>query len=384
MLSQYVYIILIFAMTLHEPCVDAPAETINPNNIIQRVPISARDHCILVPILIDNKSHLFILDTGADHTLFDMRLKVGQFRGEVFVEAPHGMRKIKTYDAPESKLGDLDIRFNSPIGKVDLKEFREAFDVEIEGILGMDFLGQHILHIDFDRGELFLMKAADSRDMEKIPLDWEFDQRPTITAFVGDNKRTMIIDTGHLGPSSISLEKNDAQALCAKGVLEALSEEERLDFVAKYRTKLYRGRILALGGFAVRNIIITENGSSATLGLGFWSRFAVTFDFPNKTLYLRKGKKFDRADRWNDTGLHFINKRNKIVLSAVDRDSRGARAGLQPSDVILEISGVPLKGLSVMGFNEILCREEEMSCVYRRGELERGVIIRSRSALKAK
>ena len=58
--------------------------------------------------------------------------------------------------------------------------------------------------------------------------------------------------------------------------------------------RLFQGGALNIGGFAVRAPIFHESYGVTPnrLGLAFWSRFVVTFDFPERKVYLRKSSTF--------------------------------------------------------------------------------------------
>ena len=106
------------------------------------------------------------------------------------------------------------------------------------------------------------------------------------------------------------------------------------------------------------------------LSLGFWSRFAVTFDFPGRKLYIRKSAKFDRPDRWNSTGLHLWKKGDSIEVCAVDADSPAARAGLNKGDRFIELNGRNAGRIGLFEVRRRICNGGELTCVVRRDSKE--------------
>jgi len=69
---------------------------------------------------------------------------------------------------------------------------------------------------------------------------------------------------------------------------------------------------------------IYETGPSA-LGIGFFRRHHVTFDFPNQMLYLRPAKQFDIQEEYDMSGLHLLRVEGKTVVYSLDADSQRQR-----------------------------------------------------------
>ena len=103
------------------------------------------------------------------------------------------------YNAPEATVGSLPLGVDAVLG-VDLKKIREVSGLPIEGVLGMDFLSRYIVHIDFDRGKLLLLKSVPKDAGETLPLVSEDGKIPEIDVWVSiERKIRFTIDTGSIG-----------------------------------------------------------------------------------------------------------------------------------------------------------------------------------------
>ena len=94
---------------------------------------------------------------------------------------------------------------------------------------------------------------------------------------------------------------------------------------------------LSVGPFEHRNLIFGRGPLSA-LGLTFWARHAVTFDFPNSKVYLEKGKAFNRIDEVDMSGLHLLRISGEIVVHSLDQNSPAQEAGIIAGDIILKVN----------------------------------------------
>jgi S1-C subfamily serine protease len=134
---------------------------------------------------------------------------------------------------------------------------------------------------------------------------------------------------------------------------------------------LLRGKRVALGGFTVDRPIFTESPTGSTMGLGFLSRFVVTFDFPGRRIHLRKGRGYERPDLRNRSGLSLRPRGEAVVIERVSKESPGSLAGIQAGDVLLTLGGLRADEASLFKLREALGQEGPLACSVRRGPEER-------------
>lgn len=112
------------------------------------------DDFLLVPVRIGAKEYPFVLDTGCTVSVFDASFRpcLGQRIGtETMHDAAGKSMTIDLYSAPDARVGSLPME-KHPIACLDLTKMREAAGRDIYGFLGMDFLKDRIIAIDFDKG----------------------------------------------------------------------------------------------------------------------------------------------------------------------------------------------------------------------------------------
>jgi hypothetical protein len=204
-----------------------------------------------------------------------------------------GVMSIETFHAPEALLGGLSLRTEGPVACIDLSAYRETVRAtsgrDVHGIIGMDFLRNYRLHLDFDRGIVSVLepRRGDAHHDWGKPLDIEFKAKgiPTVLAGLPDGTRaSFVVDTGEAATGDLRGE-----------IYESL---QRVGHVAERRQvscatgsgfhELEEGVVasLTLGPHRHEKLPMfrsTWNG----LGLAYLSRFNVLLDFPQQRLYLQ-------------------------------------------------------------------------------------------------
>ncbi|HEV3168680.1 MAG TPA: hypothetical protein VGZ22_32045 [Isosphaeraceae bacterium] len=335
--------------------------------ILERFAVASGGDALLLPVHFGGKDHLFFVDSGCARTAIDLSLLPGKPRGSSKALTLNGRVEVEVYDPPAATVGRLPLHVGEVSG-LDLNWAREVWGRPVEGILGMDFLGDYVLRVDFDEGELLLLKSAPMGAGNVVPFAWEPGKLPIVVAELSNMEKTpFVIDTGLTGSGSGALGALTLKAQVRTGDSRELGSDLAETAGGRYMARVYRGSHLALGGFAVEDPIFKETRMVNVLGLGFWSRFTVTFDFPERRAYLRKGKGYDRADAWNATGLRLRSKRGMVTIDAVDEGSPGARAGVLPSDVLLELDGLRADKTGMFELKSALCKAGPLGCVLSRG-----------------
>jgi hypothetical protein len=274
---------------------------------------------------------------------------------------------FKKYRSPEASIGLMPLGLDAVLG-VNLKSFREASGYPIEGILGMDFMGRCVVRIDFDRGELLLLKSVPKDSGEVVPIRWNQEEWPTLDAWISPQQKVeFLIDTGRISRNSGEMEGG---LLRQNGDFKKVGSTLMETVSGTHTSLVFRGRLVAIGGFSVPEPIFNESPTLCLLGLGFWSRFVVTFDFPNRNMYLRKGKEYLRPDLRDLSGLHLLKRNGAVVIDSVDRVSPGASEGIQTGDVLVTLSNKRADETTLFEIRKVLSQSGPLGCSLRRGSQE--------------
>ncbi len=81
---------------------------------------------------------------------------------------------------------------------MDLKKAGETLgSAKFGGILGLDFLARHVVHIDFDRGELLFLKSVPEGAGDRVLMHENAEGRMEVSGFLtGGELARFVIDTG--------------------------------------------------------------------------------------------------------------------------------------------------------------------------------------------
>jgi hypothetical protein len=347
--------------------------------VLERFAVAKNGDGLMVPVRVGKRDYLFEVDTGATITVFDVSIPLGEPVDVVSVDGAEGKVLVKLYHPPEARVGRSSLGPLDAVAGMDLSSLREVLGRPIRGILGMDFLGRYVVHIDIERGELLLLKSAPNDAGVELPISWAPGDHPFVVGEAGAGERvSFVIDTGATGLDSGSLGVGEIQSLVRKGQFREIADVMHETISGTNSRKLFQGRLLSLGDFAVPSPIFSESFGwpPNKLGMRFWSRFVATFDFPGHKVYVRKSARFTSPDRWNATGLHLWKRRDSIEVCYVDPDSPAARAGLKKGDLLVELNELIADKSCLFDLRDALCNGDQWTCVVRRDSQVRPLNIR--------
>ena len=100
--------------------------------------------------------------------------------------------------------------------------------------------------------------------------------------------------------------------------------------------------VVTLEGLNYTNLhatLIPNPDDVSHVGLGFFRRHNVIFDFPDRQLYLEPGKRFLRPDTEDESGLHLLRQGEATLVFSVDEESPAFGKGIRPKDEVVTING---------------------------------------------
>ena len=304
-------------------------------------PIGGGCGAIVIPVNIQGQEYLFVLDTGSSHTTFDASLRgiLGKPKRTVKAGTLTNPMIVQTFESPTVRIGPFSLQKRSEIACLDLTMFSMIDGRKISGFLGMDFLKNCIIQIDFDKGLLTFFKH-DEVDTSSFDQQFDFNYNsqglPQIKGRILDEINIdFVIDGGNLSTGDLYhetfeklIEKKDIQ------VSETLAATPS----GSQKMRQMRIKSLKVGAFNYKDLIFEESNQSS-LGLEFLSRHFVILDFPNKVMYLKKGEQFDKIDESGMSGLALLLISDKLTVHSVSRESAAEKAGILAGDIIHKIEG---------------------------------------------
>ncbi len=295
---------------------------------------------ILLPVRLRDRQLLCLLDTGASMSAVDDSLKgdLGAVTGTRLLQTPAGLKRVEVFNWPEMTLGGRSLKSERPIACLSLADARRATNEEILGVIGMDVLRKHRLQIDFDRGILrFLESLPSTLELgEKLPIEFSRDGPPFIPGSVGNEPtEQFLIDTGAQGNS---LDADLFDRLLSQGAIRLGKSSVSVTIAGD--VKRDRGEVsdFSVGPFGQSTLRFTRLNINS-LGIRYFSRFLVTFDFPGKAVYLRKGAHYRKTEPRATSGLTLNWIDGKAVVNSVRKQGPAEDAGIRPGDVLISVDG---------------------------------------------
>lgn len=259
--------------------------------------VGPEDRLILTLRLSDGQAVPCLVDTGTSITTFDRSLRglLGRrLRTErVWSLSALGSERAGVYAAPKLYLGDVPLVTGPAVlAGHDIWNTNDPQPHKI--ILGMDCLSHYCIQLDFEEHR---MRFLDSNTLNREELGFAF---PLIVTgdvvgvplvemqWAANGTMRFMVDTA-FPYSDITLPP----ALLRPAVQShaAIGTDVCLTFTSDTANQVFRFPTAALGSETYRDLLTAElkvkGHFDGFLGLPFLTRHKVTFDFPNRTMYLK-------------------------------------------------------------------------------------------------
>jgi predicted aspartyl protease len=340
---------------------DVGAEIIEPDNILEEFDIAGNGDHILVPVTIGGKKVQFLVDTGSTYCVVDIGLRSNLIRTET-TTAVNGVKRFEVYQLCDVYVGESRLPVTGETVCLEVAKLCEGVGDDVQGILGMNFLGRHVIHIDFDAGKLFILKTSPKLRHGAFRLGYR-SQCPTLDVeiFRGGGV-PFLVDTGMSGGCAAMIQEWTREILLHQGRLVPLKQLGTLMTIdGEERQREARLDRLCVGQYEHTHVLIGVDASDNLLGLQYLLRYTVTFDFPSDLVYLFPGKRFAQPTLYNMSGMRLARAGNDTLVEKVFHDSPATAAGIRAADRLLLIDGKCTSELSLSEVCEQL--RDEGRCV---------------------
>ncbi|MGD0899076.1 MAG: PDZ domain-containing protein [Thermoguttaceae bacterium] len=355
-------ILAAWARSLAPASASEPAEATSKAAVRASFKFDPEDEILSVPVHVGTQDYRFVLDTGMSFGCFDVSLRshLGPCVGSTRVVVPTGDEvKLELYTPPNARIGSLPLT-GHPVLCNDLAPIREASGHGLYGFVGMDFLKDRTIAIDFDEGRLDVLPPGTEGDPkwgEKIPFEYNANGIMLVSVTVGKDVRTPFeVDTGDTGTGR--LDYSLFSRLAGSHELRVTGDTDTMTLPGVGSPRVARLSHLSLGPFRHENLRFASSKQNA-LGLKYLSRYRVTIDFPNQRLYLAKGKRFSDHDRGSTCGLSLLFKPGALAVEKVDEKGPAQLAGVLAGDVITHLCGKPISALKPSEISRLLKAEDK-------------------------
>jgi len=331
-------LLLVVVFSAASSAEEAPSG-IEPSLIIEQFEIFNDGDLVLVPVKVFGKTRTFMVDTCSSYQVYDKTLRplLGTPRKTKTANTATGKSAVEVFDAPAATLGGLDLRTEWPVACFDFATLRLASGHEVEGVVGMAFLHQFIVQFDFEAGKLIFLREVPKNAGRRIVFAWK-NATPRIRGQVqGAKAEYFAIDTGCVGPGCVGSEL--FESLVKQGAATATGNSLILGVFGKAKVRDGYIEGISLANVTLSKVPITalQDGHSNVLGLQFWTRFTLTFDFPHQVVFLKPNRNFGQPFLDDIDGMTFIRKDGLTVVQSLESSGPAAKAGIQKGDRLLEI-----------------------------------------------
>jgi hypothetical protein len=247
----------------------------------------------------------------------------------------------------------------------------------------MDFLAKYAIQIDFDRGRIAFLRSGVRASGLRLPLQLAARSAIIPCVMVQLDKgisEWFQVDTGWAHFTSGSLERDTFRAVERGGLLTPAGRTKGYTAGGTLRSDIGRLQRMKLGPFEHHGLYFVQGraGLPPTLGLGFWERYHVTFDFQARAVYLRKSRRHSVSDYSPDgSGLTVFLRKGLAIVEDIEMGSPAAKAGIRKGDEVISIAGRKAAGANLIVLRRLFCGERRtVRLVVRRGEEKREVALR--------
>jgi len=318
------------------------AERPGRHDVLAEFDVPGDGDVLLVPLAVGDRRFRAEIDTGTNLNYYDASLRelLGPARGSTVVRGALGDVSYELRDAPRAFVGALPVKGDDVAVDPELRErIADAGHMDVRCILGMDFLKDYVLRIDFDAGKLQFLRSAGPDPGLALPMQFDSGQLPVVTVRLGNGRLAakFILDTGNEDNGGALIDSAIFNRLSKAGDLVPLgtADVRALSIRATARFGQLQTKF-ELGPFWHEGLMVTETKLNA-LSLSYLSRFTVTIDFPNKVLYLKTGRRFAAPLSDNRSGMQLKRKGALTVVATVDPETLAADLGIMPGDIVLSV-----------------------------------------------
>lgn len=255
------------------------------------VPIASDLTRIVVPVNFKGATRQFVLDTGASTHVFGSHL-LPILDGDIQRPGPDAAASSFSVCPPQNiqVQGLRDCR-SVPAAVVDLSGFSKSEGQGIDGLLGMPFLCERVLELDFDRKRLRIVRGKAERKGERLEVLLDAHSLPRLTDVKVDGMPFVcILDTGMNSPISLNAKMFDLLRLA--GSISDVSWGTSIGIDGSARLQMGRASTVSVGSFSFADVPILR-ASENKIGMDLLRRFHATIDFPRRELFLEKSGAFD-------------------------------------------------------------------------------------------
>jgi hypothetical protein len=323
----------------------------------ENIPFQFIENHIYLPINIQGKEGIWVLDCGASVNVIDSSYAAEQglvFEGPIKAQGASGVVNIYYVTLPKYSLGSIQFQKQKVVAMNLRSLFQKALGLDVVGILGYDFLSRFVTKIDYAKETISFYHPDEFEyqgDGEVIdsPLGEShmFSLQVTVD---GKYSGKWVLDIGADGNDFHYPYAKDNDLLERQGI-DAMAAGAACEFVVKVSAF----ETMELDGYKISNVLIGvphEQGTGVfsqkavvgNIGNSFLRNFVLYFDYKNQRLIFEKGDNFGKDFPMPKSGLQFCyNANNDVEVVFVSPNTPAHEIGFEKGDIIKAINGIDVQ-----------------------------------------
>ncbi len=347
-------------------------------------------HFYLKGNLNDSLQGNFVFDTGADGIYLDSlylertKLPLEKVMNAVIGGAGTNKQQIKVLNYPiKFHCGSLSHSFSyTPI-----LQLKPILGKDADGIVGYEYLRKYIVEFCYEKQSVRILppdSLAGLTGFEKIPMV-ERKNRLYVTLGVSiDGKENIsgefLVDLGSGGSVTFTSHASKKYPVFSTIEKTVTSYTDWGGVGGGGSDVSFRSAFVTLGSFQIRepllNYSLNESGALSSkdyiglLGNDMLERFDVIFDFPNKILYIKPNKDFNKKDELAKNGFGYVDRTDicdGFIVRSLYAGQNAEKAGVKIGDIITQLDGRPVKGMTKKEVKRIFNENQTVLLTIQRG-----------------
>ncbi|MFM0598470.1 aspartyl protease family protein [Paraburkholderia dilworthii] len=338
----------------------------------QAFPLSIIDNRPFIAATVDGKGPFsFILDTGSSSstvsTALAAQLKLvptgaGTGTGAGEQQLSFRIVHLKDLSVGSFSVGALDIP------TMDTSQLNRVIGFQhVDGVLGAEIFHKGVLTLDAARGQLTLQdedRFRPAADAIPIPFSLDENDMPVVKASVAGIAAKFQIDTGDRFSLTLFGDFWRAHRLDQQmgATIEAMTGYGGGGPI--------RGRVGRSAGFSIGDLAVpapvtrlslqkagafTRADRAGSIGMGILKRFAVSFDYGHRVMWLSKSAEFDAPDLYDRSGMWLgLSQPRGLRVMDVTANGPAAKAGIRVGDVIVKVGALPAEAATLFRIRAML------------------------------
>ena len=319
--------------------------SVSPNDFNESIDMEIKNGLIFLPVTIGGNDYRFLFDTGAPTSISEELQLLHSFKtvskGNI-IDSDHNRKKVNWVRVDEIQIGDISFTNQTAfVGDFKANPILEC--LHIDGIVGSNLMRHCNWTIDQEQKKLSLHSnniASADDNSTRIPFREDFQYNIFLNLTIGEAIiKNIRMDYGSNG--SIALDNSIFSVLKERGIIDTTWVETGfqqtgiIGETVEFTKEIAISDSVRLNDLAFSHVEL-RTGKTDLIGNKVWSRFKVTIDWGNKSLYLTENQLAERPI----TSFGFkigYSKEEGIYIQSVMENSVAHKKGIEPNMKVTKV-----------------------------------------------